>query len=345
MATTSRSEHLHPPIPPFFTGFLDRHGGHRIYFELSGNPNGTPVTFLHGGPGSGCTEDHRRYFDACNQLIVLFDQRGSGRSEPNACLIDNTTSHLVEDIAALLDHLSIGSIGIAGSSWGATLGLAFAQSHPGRVRFLALTGVYLGTDHETAWWYSEDGVARFFPEAYEQFLAGTAIRSRDWRALVRSYLCAMEADRLNVLSGALPFGSQGVPLEQLRKSPIYRWTEFELAMSYMNISERQVADAIMSKGIKYLMSHSLIEAHYFVSSCFLEPDQLLRGVGTMQHLPVHIVQSSYDMICPPRSARLLHKALPHSKFERVSNSGHALNSLSQGPFVRAIAGLLERCDD
>lgn len=331
---------LYPEVEPFETGILRRPGGANIYYELSGARDGMPVSFLHGGPGSGAGPLARRYFDPEKHMIIIFDQRGAGRSSPKAELAGNTTQALVGDLQALRLHLGVGTLGLAGTSWGTTLALAYAEAYPDAVSFLALTGVFLGTEGEIAWWYGATGVNRFFPEQYERFISAVPSKARGhWKTVVEEYLTLMASTGERKEFDAIPFEKAGANLSLLRRSALFRWTEFETSMSYLDISEQAVADSILAKGPDYLRAHSLFEAYYFANQCFLQPEELMNKLGRIMQIPTHIVQSAYDMVCPPETAYRLHKNLPKSRFTLVSRSGHALNRESYKPLTDAIRSL------
>lgn len=333
-----RAMELFAEIAPAETGFLARDGATQLYYEACGAPNGAPLFFLHGGPGSGAGPRARRYADPAKTRLVIHDQRGAGRSRPHGDLTHNTTADLVADIEALRLHLGFDRIGLAGNSWGATLALAYAQAHPDRVRFLALAGVFLGTETEIAWWFAADGAARFYPEAYEALIAPVppAVRG-DWRALVAFYLDALQSPAEATALAALDL-SRPDP-EAYRQSLHYRWTEYETRMSFLELGAQACAESLASEGRAYLRGHALIEAHYFANSCFLAPDQLIANADKLARIPIQIVQSQYDMICPPGAAWRLHRAAPHSRFTLVPNAPHALTKLNYPRFLDAIEAL------
>lgn len=272
--------------------------GHQIYVEQSGNPDGPPVIVLHGGPGGGCSPFMRRFFDPAHYRVILFDQRGCGRSRPHACVADNTTGHLINDIALLQRALNIGPAILFGGSWGATLALAYAQVHPQSVRALVLRGVFLGTRAELDWFYG-GGAARFFPDHWAAFCA--PIPESEHGDLIAAYhqrlFCG---DRTREARFAMP------------------WLMWENALAGLEISTSGHAPP------DYARAFARLESHYFFNNSFLDEGQLLRERHRIAHLPCTIVQGRYDMICPPQSAWDLAKGWPGCDLRLIPASGHAL---------------------
>ena len=292
-------EPLYPPIEPFETGTLGLDAPHVMYWELCGNPAGRPALFLHGGPGAGLSPDHRRFFDPAHYRIVLFDQRGSGRSTPLGELRDNTTQHLIADIEALRDQLGIDRWLVFGGSWGSTLALAYAQAHPERVLGLVLRGIFLARDRETDWFLH--GMGRFFPEHHRRFLEALP-----------------EAERAEPLANY--YRRIADPDPQVHRPAARAWSVYEGACATLLPSPETVAafaDDTMALGL------ARMETHYFVNRCFLEEGQLLRDLGRVRHMPAVIVQGRYDVICPLETAQELADAWPEAQFEIVPDAGHS----------------------
>ncbi len=292
----SETSGLYPPIEPYRSGWLPVGGGHRLYWEESGNPDGPVVLFLHGGPGAGTGPVHRRFFDPKHWHIVLFDQRGAGRSLPAASLVDNTTDHLVEDIEALRAHLATDRWLVFGGSWGSTLALAYGQAHPERVTGFILRGVFLFRRWEVQWFLQ--GMGTFFPEAERAF---------------RDFLPADErAEPLPAYYHRLidPDPAIHIPAAQA-------WCTYEEACS------RLVPDASDPRPTAAALAMARIEAHYMVKRGFVAEGQLLRQVRRLRGLPAIIVQGRYDMVCPIRSADELARAWTGSELVIVPDAGHA----------------------
>ena len=294
-------QYLYPPIDPFDQRMLDVGQGHRVYVEQCGNPDGVPVLVLHGGPGGGCSPAMRRYFDPKNYRVILFDQRGCGRSRPHASVTHNTTWHLIDDIELIRRELSIDDWIVFGGSWGATLALIYAESHPDRVRNLVLRGVFLMTRNELDWFYG-GGAGKFWPEVWERFVGPIPQDERD---------DFIEAYRRRLFSGDI---SQET---RFAKS----WASWENALASIH-SSGVTGD---SPG-EYARAFARLENHYFSNAGFLDFDgQILAHIGRISHIPGTIVQGRYDMICPPESAYALAEAWDNCELKMVRNAGHALS--------------------
>ena len=294
-------QYLYPPVDPFDQRRMDVGEGHEIYVEQCGNPEGIPVVVLHGGPGGGCSPAMRRYFDPKRYRVVLFDQRGCGRSRPHASVKDNTTWHLVRDIEQIREALGIEQWIVFGGSWGATLALIYAQAHPARVARLILRGVFLATPSELDWFYG-GGAGSFWPETWERFVAPIPEAERD--DLIAAY-------HRRLFSGDLPTETKFART----------WAAWENALASVSSS----GDGGQPPG-EYARAFSRLENHYFINNAFLDADhQILNRMGRISHIPGLIVQGRYDMICPPRTAWALHKAWPNSVLKLVRNAGHALS--------------------
>lgn len=292
---------LYPAIKPYRTGYLKVSDVHEIYFEESGNPKGKPALFVHGGPGAGCDERARCFFDPDAYRIILFDQRGCGRSRPHASLEDNTTWHLVSDIERLREHLGIDRWLVFGGSWGSTLSLAYAQKHPQRVTELVLRGIFMLTPFELRWFYQE-GASALFPDHWENYIAPIPESER--------------GDLIKAFYARLTSSDRKTRVEAARA-----WSVWEAATSYLHINEDQVNKW---GNEEFAIAVARIECHYFVNGGFFErPDQLLRDVDKIRHIPAVIVQGRYDVVCPMQTAWALHKAWPEADFRIVPDAGHS----------------------
>jgi proline iminopeptidase len=293
--------HLYPPIDPFEQLMLDVGDGHRIYVEQCGNPNGVPVVVLHGGPGGGCSPAMRRYFDPTVYRIILFDQRGCGRSRPHASVENNTTQHLIQDIELIREQFNIEKWVVFGGSWGATLSLLYAQSHPDRAAHLVLRGVFLMTQAELDWFYG-GGAGQFFPEQWARF--ANLIPLEEQGDMISAY-------HQRLFSG-------DTPLETLYARA---WAGWENALAALTVNH-PVGDAPAD----YARAFARLENHYFTHQGFLESDgQILARRSVIEHIPADIVQGRYDMICPPISAYTLANGWDKANLRMIGASGHALS--------------------
>lgn len=292
-------EQLYPPIEPYETGYLKLDDIHTMYWEQSGYPGGIPVLFLHGGPGAGATSVHRRFFDPSSYRIVIFDQRGAGRSTPRGALEDNTTGHLIDDIEALREHLGIDRFLLFGGSWGSTLALAYAEAHPDRCIGLVLRGIFLGRPQEIDWFLY--GLRAVFPEA--------------WRDLTSILSGPERDDILHSFHRRLLDTDPRVHLPAARA-----WSRYEGACSTLMPSPETVA-AFGEEDMAYALAR--IETHYFTNGNFMSDNQLLDDIGKVRHLPCTIIQGRYDMICPIVTADELHRAWPGSEMIVVPDAGHS----------------------
>ncbi len=293
--------HLFPPIDPFDQRMLDVGDGHHVYMEQCGNPDGAPVIVLHGGPGGGCSPAMRRYFDPTDWRIILFDQRGCGRSRPHASVKANTTWDLVDDIERIRNLLGIERWAVFGGSWGATLGLIYAETHPDRVAYLALRGVFLSTERELKWFYG-GGAGQFWPEQWAKFTTLVPEEERD--DLIAAY-------NRRLFSGDL----------MLETCFARAWASWENALASME------SDGTGGESpADYARAFARLENHYFMNRGFLEEDgQILRDLHRIAHIPGTIVQGRYDMICPPKSAHLLAQGWPAGRLQMIKSAGHALS--------------------
>lgn len=336
--------HYFPDIEPRFTGRLAVTDGHELAYDLCAKADGIPLLFLHGGPGSGAAPKYRRMFDPDVFNLILFDQRGCGRSTPHLDLEANTTAHLIADIEALRTHLGIDRWIVFGPSWGSTLALAYAQAHPDRVSGLVVEGIFLGRPTDIDWTQGPNGSRMAFPDAFEHFIAPVPDAARtSVRATMDWYFEAMlaeVADGLTQLETAL--ADPETSLDTLRRSALYRWTEYEDRLSYLDNPAEAVREGLQARGAKFVAAHSLIEAHYFRHDCFLEPDQLLRDAHRLAGIPMHILQSRYDMVCPASAAFELAAACPHAGFDLVPVNGHGMTETTQIVLNRIMADLVTK---
>jgi proline iminopeptidase len=293
---------LHPPIEPYRTGRLDVGDGHELHWELCGNPKGRPALFLHGGPGAGCSPDHRRLFDPKHWNVLLFDQRGCGRSTPRASLEANTTWHLVADIERLRAMLGLERWLVFGGSWGSALALAYAQTHPLRVTGLILRGIFTLRRWELLWYY-QHGASLLFPDKWERFLAPIPQGERD--------------DLISAYHRRLTSPDPKVRLEAARAWSLWEGETITL-LPDPGYSEQHAQD-------DYALAFARIENHYFVHGGWLEEGQLLSDAGRLRGIPGIIIQGRYDIATPPATAWDLHRAWPEADFVMVEGAGHAFS--------------------
>ncbi len=292
---------LYPAIEPYRSGHLRVSPIHEIYYEECGNPQGKPAVFVHGGPGAGGDATARRFFDPACYRIVLFDQRGCGRSRPHAELRENTTPQLVADMERLREALGIERWLVFGGSWGSTLALVYAETHPQRVTELVVRGIFMLRPAELAWFY-QHGASEIFPDRWQEYLAPIPAGER--------------GDLLAAYHRRLTGEDPEVALAAARA-----WSIWEGATSHLFESEKTVA---RFGADEFALALARIEAHYFVNSGFLDaPDQILRDVARIRAIPGVIVQGRYDVVCPMTSAWDLHGAWPEADFRLVPDAGHS----------------------
>jgi proline iminopeptidase len=294
---------LYPEIDPYDIGHLKVSDVHHLYYEQCGNPNGRPVVFLHGGPGAGLIPDYRRFFDPDTYRIILFEQRGAGRSMPHASLADNTTWRLVEDIEKLREHFGVEQWLVFGGSWGSTLSLAYAETHPERVRGLVLRGIFLCRPQEIRWFYEDQhGASAIFPETWEQYVQ--LIPESERSDMIGAYYRRLTSDDAAVrLEAAKAWSLWEASALKLLPDPkvIEEFTEPEMAIALARI-----------------------ECHYFVNNCFFDTDNyLIENIDRIRHIPAVIVHGRYDIVCPFMNAWDLHRAWPEAALEIIPNAGHA----------------------
>ncbi len=289
-----RDVDLHDDIKPFNTGTLNR-DGHSIYYEQCGTPDGIPVMFVHGGPGSGCAPAHRRLFDPKRYHVVLIDQRGSGRTTPFASIKDNTTQHLIQDMDDIRRAIGVSQHFLFGGSWGSTLSLAYGIRYPENCLGFVLRGIFLGSKAEVEWFLYDMG--RFFPEAYERFIAPISASQR--------------GDLLSAYYSRLTSPSKSIALEAARA-----WAGYENSCATLAAAHRDAGPMALSL--------ALLEAHYFTNDCFMPQNHLLDNLSTISHLPAWIVQGRHDVICPPHTAHTLAKKWgAQAKLVLVDEAGHS----------------------
>jgi len=314
---------LYPPIDPYVCGRLRVDEIHSVYWEECGNPSGLPVVFLHGGPGGGCSTASRRFFDPARYRIVLFDQRGAGRSAPNGELRNNTTADLIADMEMLRSQRGIRAWHVFGGSWGSTLAVAYAQEFPHAVLSLTLRGIFLMRNWEIRWLF--DAGRLFRPDAWENLLGGLPPVLRDGDPL-EGYARLLEH-----------------PERAVRVSAARRWCLFEATLANLVPDPARIAGA-GDETVAYAMAR--IEVHYFRNNRYQPHDLLLQRVDRIRHLPATIVQGRYDLLCPPITATQLHQAWPGSRLIIVEDAGHSASEAGiHSALVRAMDEIAARSVD
>lgn len=292
---------LYPEIETYWNTHLRVSEVHEIYVEQSGNPDGQPVVFVHGGPGGGTEPGYRRFFDPAKYRIILFDQRGCGKSRPHASLDENTTWHLVDDMERIRVELGIDRWVVFGGSWGSTLSLAYAQTHPDRVKGLVMRGIFLLRPEEIRWFYQE-GASYLYPDAWEKYLAPIPPDERG--DLVAAYHRRLTSDDPRV-----------------RQEAATAWSVWEGSTSKLLPSTSLIE---RFGGDEFAQAFARIECHYFANGGFFDhPGQLLDGVDRIRHIPTFFVQGRYDVVCPMKTAWELHRRWPEAQFEIVPDAGHS----------------------
>ncbi|MDP4199147.1 MAG: prolyl aminopeptidase [Bacteroidota bacterium] len=291
---------LYPALEPYNTGFLPVSELHTLYYEESGNPAGQPAVFVHGGPGAGTGPDHRRFFDPKHYRIILFDQRGCGRSTPHAELRENTTWDLVADMEKLRETLGLDRWLVFGGSWGSTLALAYAETHPERVTHLVLRGIFLLRPWEIDWLYQQ-GADALFPDFWEEYLKPIPREERN--------------DLLAAYHKRLTSNDRAIRVEAAKA-----WSKWEGSTSKLLIDQHMI-DQFEDED--FAIAFARIECHYFVNNGFMESGQLLRDAHRIRKIPTVIVHGRYDVVCPMRNAWDLHKVLPDAKLVISPTSGHS----------------------
>lgn len=314
---------LYPDIRTYAQHNLAVDDTHTLYIEECGNPDGIPILFVHGGPGAGCSKYDRRFFDPDRYRIILFDQRGAGRSSPHAALDNNTTEHLVNDIESIRKHLNIEKWVMFGGSWGSTLSLLYAQAYPERVQGLILRGVFLCRDKDLQWFY-QSGADRIFPDYWEDFIAGIPDAERD--NMIHAYYKKLTgANELAKMAAAKTWSTWEGRCATLRPNPdiVQVFNDPHLALSLARI-----------------------EAHFFYHNAFLEPNQIINNADALKDIPGIIIHGRYDVICPLDNATELHKAWSNSELHIIRDAGHSSHEPSiVDALIKATDGLAAELDD
>jgi len=292
---------FYPEITPFNSFLLAVDDQHQIYIEQCGNPNGQPVLFIHGGPGGGCSENDRRFFDAEKYHIILFDQRGCGRSLPHGCLDNNNTANLVADIEQIRSKLSIDSWHIFGGSWGSTLSLVYAQTHPTAVKSIVLRGIWLARSEDTQWTFANGGATRIFAEYWQEYLNALP-NGENEHSIESAYKIMIGEDKEAALKVAKA------------------WNLWETRCCTLLPNAEYLTAACEDKKAWTTARH---EAHFMVNNCFLTENQILNNCDKIKDIPTTIVHGRYDIVCPFDNAWLLHQALPKSTLVISQSAGHA----------------------
>ncbi|KAG8839211.1 hypothetical protein FRC18_000067 [Serendipita sp. 400] len=302
MSAASQNTSLFPEIEPYQSGFLKVSDIHELYYELVGNKDGKPVMFIHGGPGGGCGKRDRCFFNPETYKIILLDQRGSGRSKPTASLEQNTTWDLVDDIEKLRKHLAIDKWLVFGGSWGSTLSLAYAQTHPETVKGLILRGIFTLRKSELDFFY-QNGASHLFPEAWEEYLA--PIPEDERGDMVKAYHSRLNSDD-----------------EATRLTAAKAWSKWELTTSKLHMDPESISKAAEDD---WANAFARIENHYFINEGFMRQGQLLekQSIDKIRSIPCVIVQGRYDVVCPATTAYALKKAWPEAELQIVPDAGHS----------------------
>ncbi len=301
---------LYPEIAPYKEFYLPVSDDHQLWVAEYGNPDGLAAVFLHGGPGAGCESYHPRFFDPDKYRIILFDQRGSGRSKPHASLHDNTTQHLIADIELIRTYLNIEKWVVFGGSWGSTLGLAYTQAYPQNVLGLVLRGIFLCRAEDIAWFYQQ-GASAIFPDYW-----------RDYESIIP------QQERSNMVAAYYRRLTSDDPQQSLQAAR--EWSIWEGRTSTLQ-SKQSVTDHFGNDQVA--LSLARIECHYFMHDSFLEPNQLLRDAVRLKQVPGYIVHGRYDVVCPISQAYALHQTWPEADYYIAPTSGH---SASEPEIVSAL---------
>jgi len=323
--STQEENLIYPKIKPYNINYLEVDNIHKIYYEESGNPNGIPVLWLHGGPGGRIQTDYKRLFDPKKFRIIGFDQRGCGNSEPLHCLENNTTSELIKDIKKLNDRLKIDKCILVGNSWGSTLSLLYAIAYPETVLGMVIGGVYLSRQSEIDWLYKKGGVSNLYPKEWEIF--ENFIPENERGNMVEAYYKRLISDN-----------------EEIRNEASYNWCQLELKLTWFRSNNQDESEL---KNIKRIVPLAKIECHYFINNSnekFMKSDNfIIENSQKLKNIPIIITQSRYDMICSVDGAYQLNKALPHSELRINNIGGHKIFELPVlNNYIRAINDILDR---
>jgi proline iminopeptidase len=291
---------LYPHILPFQTHYIKVSKEHTLYVEQVGNPQGIPIVFLHGGPGSGLDETHRRFFDPQKFHVILYDQRGCGKSQPIACTSNNTTADLIQDLEKIRDLVGIKTWHVFGGSWGSFLALAYSQAYPERVRSLILRGLFLGSNEEISFFYQK-GASFVFPEAYETFVS-----------------ILTDEEKIDCLSSF--YKRLQSHDESIRQEAARHWTFWEASALRLINTPKTIAEFAKKDRV---LSLAMIETHYFMNGCFITPNQLLDDIYKLKDIPITLVHGRYDMICPFETAYKFKKQAPHTDLIVCETAGHS----------------------
>lgn len=298
---------LYPKIKPFTSYNLDVDNIHSLYIEECGNPNGVPVVFIHGGPGGGCSENNRRFFDPDRYRIILFDQRGAGRSTPHAELQNNTTQDLIDDLEKIREHCKIDKWILFGGSWGSTLALLYSISYPQNVLSMILRGIFLCRKKDLEWFYEGAGANRIFPEEYEEFTSALPkLKSRN-KNIINSYY--------EILTGSD---------EVSRMAAAKAWSKWEAICSTLNVDSSLESDLAEPS---IALSMAKIECHYFKNNMFLEDNYILNNISKIQDIPGVIIHGRYDLICPLDNAYDLYNNWENCELDIIRLAGHSARDL------------------
>lgn len=296
---------LFPPIEPYLMGYLKVSALHEIYYEESGNPRGQPILFVHGGPGAGTIPEYRRFFDPSHYRIILFDQRGAGKSTPSAELRENTTWDLISDMEKLRIHLNIDKWILFGGSWGSTLSLVYAETHPEKVKGLILRGIFLCRKSEIDWFY-QNGANHIFPAAWEKYVSHIP-----------------ESERDNMVAAYYKRLTDPDPAVQLAAAKA--WSIWEGSASHLYIPSNSKVETVYGED-SFALSFARMEAHYFYNSVFFPTDNyILENISKIQSIPTEIVHGQYDIVCPVENAWALKNELPAAHLEIVPDAGHSID--------------------
>lgn len=297
---------LYPEISPYHATWIERPRGHKIYVELSGNPHGKPIIFLHGGPGGGTSPKQRQFFDPKHYQIILFDQRGCGQSKPLGETNGNTTQDLLSDMEAIRKHFDIKRWIIFGGSWGSALALAYATQYPETIKALILRGIFLSRKTELDWFLDE--VKAFFPEAHQTLLDFLPDDKRD--GLVKNYSELVFSNDLKI-SGPASIS----------------WNRFESGLLKL-LPQAEDNTILTDEDIQNEIARARVQLHYIKDQCFIDGKKILEEVKQLKDIPTTIIQGRYDMVCPPITAYELYQCMPHANFIIVPDAGHSASELS-----------------